>query len=128
MTADNPTAQSTPVDGGRDHTDSDSIEVVELTGRLDVVSSNDLRETLGRHIAAGRTKLVVDLSRVDFVDSSGLAALVRAMKRARQNGGDVRVVRPRRKDAIRVFELTTFDKIFTMGDSVEALSQGWSNT
>ncbi len=102
------------------------VELISLAGRLDVVSSNTLRQTIKEHIDGGRNRLLIDLSVIDFVDSAGLAALVRGMKLARQAGGDVRLVRPRRSDAMRVFELTTFDKIFEMGETAQEMASQWS--
>ncbi len=105
-----------------------AVETITLTGRLDVVSSTKLRKTIQEHLEAGRTRLLIDLSIIDFVDSAGLAALVRGRKLARKAGGDLRLVQPRRADAMRVFELTTFDQIFDMDDSVENMIKRWSTS
>ena len=101
------------------------IVVVELSGRLDAFESADVRTLLTGEIDAGRCRLVIDLSAVEFVDSAGLAALVQAMKRSRERGGDVRLVKPDDPVAYRVFELTKFDQVFTMGTSSEDLVGGW---
>jgi anti-sigma B factor antagonist len=58
----------------------------------------------------------VDLSAVVFVDSAGLAALVRGLKDARLAGGDLRLVRPGADEAMRVFRLTRFDRVFELLD------------
>lgn len=101
------------------------VVVIGLTGRLDAIESGAVRTTLTDHTEAGRHRLVVDLSRIEFVDSAGLAALVQGMKRCRQDGGDLRLVTPTDPAARRVFELTKFDRVFTMGDSAEGLVSGW---
>ena len=54
---------------------------------------------------------------VGFVDSAGLAALVRARRDARAAGGDVVLVRPADDNALRVFRLTQFDEVFQMVDA-----------
>ena len=87
---------------------------ITLAGHLDVVTAPELRRRLSELLDAGETQLLVDLREVDFVDSSGLAALVQGMKRARAEGGDVELVAPTHRDALRVFELTKFDSIFVM--------------
>lgn len=87
---------------------------LRLDGRLDALSAPRLRERLGALSEDGIHHLTVDLADVDFVDSAGLAALVSAMKLAREHGGDVDLVRPRSDDAHRVFELTKFDAVFTI--------------
>ncbi len=107
------------------HTHNLDVVVVTLTGRLDAFEAKDVRAMLTEHVEAGRCRLVIDLSAVSFVDSAGLAALVQAMKRCRQAGGDVRLVRPGNSDANRVFELTKFDRVFQMRDSATELVDGW---
>lgn len=98
-----------------------NIEVIEhvvrsatlrLAGRLDAMSAPELRERLTALAAGGVHQLTVDLADVDFIDSAGLAALVRGMKVAREHGGDLDLVRPRSDDAYRVFQLTKFDSVF----------------
>lgn len=68
------------------------IHVVTLHGELDVVSADGLANSLVE--LAGST-LVVDLSGLTFMDSSGIGALVRAKTRIRANGlGDLVLTRP----------------------------------
>ncbi len=106
-------------------TSASTITTVELADRLDALEAAPLREILAGHLQLGQSRILVDLSKVDFVDSAGLAALVKNMKDARSNGGDLRLVRPEHPDAIRVFELTRFDEVFTMYDSIEAGLTSW---
>lgn len=101
------------------------VAIVALSGRVDAVEAGPLRDTLNEHLAAGTNRIVVELSSVTFVDSAGLAALVIAMKRARMDRGDVRLVKPQHPDAQRVFELTKFDSVFEMFDTVESAQAGW---
>ncbi len=101
------------------------IATVELTGRLDAFQAAPLREILDGHLEVGKTRIIVDLSDVEFVDSAGLAALVKSMKEARERGGDLRLVSPTNENALRVFELSRFDKIFTMADSLADALVNW---
>lgn len=71
--------------------DSGSAATMRLTGRLDLVSAAALRGAVERAVAGGTPNLVVDLSGVGFVDSSGLGALVAGLKHARQAGGELRI-------------------------------------
>jgi anti-sigma B factor antagonist len=78
---------------------ADSFEVVELGGlpvvmapeEIDVANSGQFRLALLSAAAQGPT-IVVDLSRTEFCDSSGLSVLVRALRRARSEGGELRLV------------------------------------
>jgi anti-sigma B factor antagonist len=91
-----------------------SSDALVLSGRLDAVEAPLLREHIDRAIESGCRNLVVDLGRVEFVDSAGLAVLVRARRELRAQGGDVVLVRPASDDAMRVFRLTQFDQVFLM--------------
>lgn len=101
------------------------VATVVVTGRLDALEARSLRTSLQDHIADGMTRIAVDLSDVTFVDSAGLAALVKGMKDTRQAGGDLRLVSPSSPDARRVFQLTRFDRVFTFGDTLEGLLRTW---
>ena len=68
---------------------------------------------------SGASRLTIDLTDVEFVDSAGLAVLARARRDRGLTGGSVTLIRPRSDDAMRVFRLTQFDQIFVMRDSVE---------
>lgn len=102
------------------------VEMITLSGRLDALEARGLRDLFDSHIAAGRNRIVVDLRGLEFVDSAGLAALVKGMKECRASGGDLRLVSPTAKDAMRVFELTRFDRVFDMVDDPESALGGWS--
>ena len=94
-------------------TASDTATVtIVVEGRLDALAAPQLRARLDQAFEEGNYDLIVDLSRTSFVDSAGLAALVRGMKASRQQGADLRLVRPASDEAYRVFELTNFDAVF----------------
>ena len=94
-----------------------SCGAVVLVGRLDAVEAPGVRAELDRVLRSGASTLVVDLVAVTFIDSAGLAALVRARRDARQLGGDIVLISPSNRDALRVFGLTQFDEVFRMVDS-----------
>jgi anti-sigma B factor antagonist len=69
----------------------EAIAVVRVQGTLDRFSGPYLKDVLVRAVEAGNTELVVDLSEVGSVDSSGLGVLVGTLKLARRAGGDLRI-------------------------------------
>ena len=73
---------------------------------------------------AGTTRIVVDLSRTQFLDSAAMAMLVSLMKRARQAGGDVRVVEPADESVRRILRLTRLDLVLNLRPSCDAALQG----
>jgi anti-sigma B factor antagonist len=91
---------------------------VAVTGRLDAVVSPALRAEFDTRIATGCQHLVADLSGATFVDSVGLAALVKAMRDAQATGAAFEILRPSNEDAMRVFRLSKFDEVFAMREKV----------
>ena len=92
----------------------DRASAIVLLGRLDAVEAPALRKQFAEVFAAGAITVVVDLVGLTFVDSAGLAALVRARRDAQSAGGDLVLIRPADEAALRVFRLTQFDEVFQM--------------
>jgi anti-sigma B factor antagonist len=92
--------------------------VVEVAGEIDVYTAPRLREQLVDLVADGKYHLVVDMERVDFLDSTGLGVLVGALKRVRTHDGELALVctQPR---ILKVFEITGLTKVFPMHRSVD---------
>lgn len=91
---------------------------IKLTGRFDAFETEALREHVDGCLANGDSTLTVDLSDVNFVDSSGLAELVRAMKRCREAGGEFFL--RQLSDPVRVIlELTRLDLAFEITGNPE---------
>lgn len=109
-----------------DTTTSAGWSVIVVGGDLDMAGAPALRQQVVGLVAAGRRRIVLDLSGVDFIDSVGLGVLVGALKRARTNDGDVRLASvPRR--VRRVLEITDLTRVFTCHDTVaEAIEDGES--
>lgn len=95
------------------------IQIIEITGRLEAWSVGDLRGAIDQLTGANHYHFVVDLQQVEFMDSAGMSALVALLKRARQGGGDVVLVKPLKQEAYRILTLTRFDQVFQMSDSVD---------
>lgn len=93
--------------------------VVRPEGRLNMVAAPELREQLHALIRAGNIRLVVDLSAVDSIDSSGLGALISGLKTARQSGGDLRLASPGEQPAA-VLQLTNLNRVLKSVDSADS--------
>lgn len=90
---------------------TDGVTVLQPVGRFDTLTAPLVQEELAAATQESPARVIVDLSRVDFVDSTALATLVGGMKRARQGGGDLRLCAP--QPPVRmIFELTRLDKAF----------------
>lgn len=99
------------------HPDS-SVSVVSVTGEVDVHSAPRLRDGLSTELATATRAVVVDLSDVGFLDSTGLGALVSARTAAGQQGVALPVVCA--SERIRkLFTITGLDGVFVLHDSVD---------
>ena len=92
---------------------SDHAAELALRGELDLATAPRLREELLWLIAGGIREVIVDLGHLDFIDSTGLSVLVMAMKRLRENGGDL-VLQSPQPEALKVFELTGLNKVLAI--------------
>jgi anti-sigma B factor antagonist len=93
--------------------------VVALRRELDVVDAASVAAALA--VVAARDRVVViDLAGLEFIDSSGVAALVRARKHARHAGGDLMLAAPQQQ-VLRVLAITRLHDVFSVhADVAEA--------
>jgi anti-anti-sigma factor len=93
--------------------------VVTPAGELDHHTADLLREPLEDCLAKGFNRLVVDCSRLEFCDSTGLNVLLGARLKAEAAGGGVHLVAMQPVVA-RVFEITGAEAVFTLHDTLAA--------
>ena len=94
------------------------VTVVALKGEVDLENSPAAREILLKSIG-GADRVLVDLSGVTYIDSSGVASLVEALQASRK-GGTQFALAAASEPTRRVLELARLDKVFTMHESVAA--------
>jgi anti-sigma B factor antagonist len=99
-------------------TDGDKA-ILAVRGSVDLTTAPALRTQLAELIDDGHTCVVLDLAGTDFLDSTGLGALVSALKRLRMKDGEIRVVCSS-GHVRKVFEITSLDRVFAMHESLEA--------
>lgn len=95
--------------------ESSGAWTVSASGEVDIATVNGLLESARACLAAGAEKLVVDLSAVTFIDSSGLGALVRIRNEARRDGVPV-VLREVPSTVERLLEVTGLVDAFPAGE------------
>jgi len=84
---------------------ADSESVVHLRGEVDLYNAGELRRCLEDLASSGQERVVLDLEQVDFIDSSGLGAMVRGMRRIRQAGGELVLRHPKDRTA-KILEIS----------------------
>ncbi|HET6284335.1 MAG TPA: STAS domain-containing protein [Polyangia bacterium] len=84
--------------------------VLKIEGELDAVTVPELRAAIDRLADSRPTQVVVDLSFLRVIDSSGVGAIVSLYKRVRATGGDVRVI-GLRDQPLAIFQLLRLDRV-----------------
>lgn len=97
--------------------------ILEVGGEIDVYTAPQLRERLIALVDGGDRRVVVDLARVEFLDSTGLGVLVGALKRLRGVDGELSLVCAQER-LLKIFRITGLDRVFTLYDSVDAATAG----
>jgi anti-sigma B factor antagonist len=90
-----------------------SVGLIELSGELDISTAPKFKEELEALISDGFTNVVVDLSAVEFIDSSALGVLVGAVRRLHPHNGRMVVV-AHSHAVTRPLTLTGLDRVFTV--------------
>ena len=89
----------------------DQHVVIEVRGEVDVHSAPELRDRLIEVLDAGHSSVVVDLSWLSFIDSTGLGALVAARNHANSTGATLRLV-CKTERLLKVFRITGLHEVF----------------
>ena len=94
------------------------IPVIELEGEVDAYTAGRFREVMLEQIDDGKANLVISMAKVEYIDSSGLGALVGGLKRASERDGRIVIVCPGMQ-VRKVFEITGLEKVFPIFDAEE---------
>ena len=95
------------------------VPVVAVSGEVDVYSAPALKEALAELLGTGATTVVVDLSGVGFLDSTGLGALVEARSATTEAGGTLPLVCSQQR-ILKLFTITGLDGVFAIHPTVAA--------
>ena len=96
----------------------DGTAVVAVAGEIDVYTSPLLQERLVEVLKDGSSSIVLDLSAVTFLDSTGLGVLITGLKRCRSAEGDLVLVTAQ-PNVLKVLEITGLNDVFQIHDSVD---------
>ena len=103
----------------------DNVQILALSGRFDTHTAEPVRDWLEQATTNQPANIVVNLSDVDFLDSTALSTLVQGMKHSREKDGDLRLCGMQQPVRI-IFELTRLDRVFeiylTEGEAVRAFT------
>lgn len=94
------------------------VVITAQTDRLDVVNMNEMKEAMLAVVEAGSHRVVIDLSGVSFIDSSGLSSLISLLKRLNTVGGSLRLCGLQEQPR-ELFQITQLNKLFKIVDTCE---------
>ena len=99
--------------------DVQGVSVFELDERIDSQGAVDVEQTLNAAVAAGKHKMVLDMTDVGYISSAGLRILADIVTKCREAGGDLKLIALNHK-VLRVFRIIGFDKFLSIHDTLEA--------
>jgi anti-sigma B factor antagonist len=97
---------------------NETSAVVAVAGEIDVYTSPVLQEKLVEILRDGSSTIVLDLSNVTFLDSTGLGVLITALKRCRNADGDLELVTAQ-PNVLKVLEITGLNDVFQVRPSLD---------
>jgi anti-sigma B factor antagonist len=106
------------VDLKLDHYNKEGIEVVDVEGEIDVYTAPRLRELLIDLVNKNNYQLVVNMEKVEFLDSTGLGVLVGGLKRVRAHDGSLDVVCTQQR-ILKILRITGLTKVFGIHETVD---------
>lgn len=87
----------------------ESYQIFRLTGLLDAFSEPAFTSVIKQHVSEGPSDIILSLAQIDFVDSSGIGAMVQLVKFTQNAGGTMQVVtNPRVTQTVKLVRLEKF--------------------
>ncbi|MGF1493854.1 MAG: STAS domain-containing protein [Microcoleaceae cyanobacterium] len=96
----------------------DNYQLFRLNGLLDAFSEQIFKSCVERCIAEGPKNIILDLSKIDFLDSSGLGVLVKLVKQVQGEGGTLQVIANVR--VMTTVKLVRLEEFLSVRESVDA--------
>ena len=96
--------------------DVNEVKVVQIEGELDTGSSPDAQNQLDQLRGQGVKKILLDLTKLDFISSAGLRVLLATVQELKEDGGDLRVCSLNR-EVREVFDVSGFSTLLMVFDN-----------
>lgn len=107
------------------------MDLIELTGELDIYTSIEFKKTVNALIKEKRIKLIVDLEKVTYIDSCGIGILLGGLKRTRDRDGDLGLIYSTISGVWKFFDITglynNFSTYNTKDEAFKALNLNEKN-
>lgn len=99
----------------------DGTAVVSVGGEIDVYTAPKLRDEISSIVSNGTYRILIDMEKVEFLDSTGLGVLVGGLKKVRSYDGSLELVCNQER-LLKIFRITGLSKVFVIHPSIEAAS------
>ncbi|WP_225894684.1 STAS domain-containing protein [Leptolyngbya sp. O-77] len=96
----------------------DNSQVFRLAGLLDAFSEPTFRKVVDKYIEEGPSSVILDMSQIDFIDSSGIGALVQVAKKVQQASGKLQLIANSR--VMQTIKMVRLEQFFKIQPNVEA--------
>jgi anti-sigma B factor antagonist len=103
----------------------DRTHLITVAGEIHVSTAPEFSRLLSAAIGRGKTQVVLDLSDVEFIDSTGLSVLLNGLRRVTRRGGRMAIVCSN-PTVLRLFVITRLDSTFTIVETLRAALQAVS--
>ncbi|NLW77605.1 MAG: STAS domain-containing protein [Methanomicrobiales archaeon] len=94
------------------------VTILDISGRIDAATSSQIEGELGKKIDSGVTSMVLNMSDLSYISSSGLRVILAALKRVKSCGGII-ALSSLQAGPGEVFKMTGFDRLFPICSSVD---------
>lgn len=98
---------------------SEQLVILSLAGRITAATAASLKFEIMGQLQKGFLDMILDLQQVEFIDSSGLSAIVSGLKQIREIGGTFKLA-GMKNEVQTIFNLTMLDKVFELYPSLES--------
>lgn len=90
--------------------EGDDVVVARLTGELDIAGADSVGQRIAEAVPSSARGVVVDMTELDFIDSSGVSMLFALARRVGSRRQELRVVAPAGKPVARVLDIVEFER------------------
>jgi anti-sigma B factor antagonist len=97
--------------------------IIAVGGEIDVYTAPKLRDKITELVNGGHHTLVIDLEKVEFLDSTGLGVLVGGLKKVRAHDGSLELICTQDR-LLKIFRITGLAKVFVIHDSADGALAG----
>jgi anti-anti-sigma factor len=104
--------------------DGDEVIVARLSGELDIAGAEPTGRRIAEAVPSSARGVVVDMTELDFIDSSGISMLFSLARRVGSRRQELRVVAPAGRPVARVLEIVEFERAAPVHADVDAAVAG----